>query len=271
MRTICIHSEKGGTGKTTTAINLAAVLANQGKRVLLADLDPQGSASLVLLRGEPVGEPSVSHVLSGQANAVEAIRSTVIERLSVLPADSSLADVAVNLASEMGREKRLRLALESVSHDYDMAIIDTPPTRSLLSINALTAAGEVLVPVDPGLFSLAGLGQLQGVIEAIRLYLDNPGLHICGIVLTRMMKNNVAADVERQLRELFGATVLASVIPHNVKLEESHSRFLPIVAYAPKSAGAKAYISLAAEILSEEIHRTGSTADIHPATSKRAG
>ena len=249
MRVIAWCSEKGGTGKSTSAINSAVALAKTGARCVLCDLDPQGNSSLVMLRGEPPGSPTAADVLLGRADAAEAVRPTGTPGLDVLPADVALADANVALANAIGREARLRAALAGVAGRYDFAVIDTPPTRSLLTVNALVAAGEVLIPVEPGLFSLSGLGQLQAAIEDVRRYLGNPGLRVAGILLTRTRRDSVSRDVEAQLRAAFGGAVFRTTVPTSVKVEESHGRFLSVLDYAPRSPGAQAYRALATEIL----------------------
>jgi chromosome partitioning protein len=247
MRRIAWCSEKGGTGKSTSAINSAVALAKSGRRVLLVDLDPQANATLVLLGGKPAGPPSAAAVLLGEADALDAIRPTSTPGLDVLPSDVGLADANLTLAGAIGRETRLRAALDGL--DYDLVVVDTPPTRSLLTINALVAADDVMIPVEPGLFSLAGLGQLQTAIDDVRRYLGNPRLRIAGVLLTRTRHDSVSKGVEAQLREAFGPTVFKTTIPTNVRIEEAHGRFLSVIDYAPRSPGAKAYLSLATEIL----------------------
>lgn len=248
MRVMAWISEKGGAAKTTSAINSAVALAKAGSRVLLVDLDPQANASLVLLRGEPAAPPTAAAVLLGEADAAEAVRPTHTPGLDVLPASVDLADANLTLAAAIGREARLRAALDGAG--YDFVVIDTPPTRSLLTINALVAAEEVLIPVEPGLFSLAGLGSLQGAIDDVRRYLGNPGLRIAGILLTRTRNDSVSRDITARLREAFGPVVFTATVPTSVKVEEAHGRFLSVIDYAPRSPGAKAYLALAEEIIS---------------------
>jgi chromosome partitioning protein len=249
MRSIAWISEKGGTAKTTSAINSAVGLAKLGSRVLLIDTDPQANASLVLLEGEPAAAPTLAAVLLGDADAADAIRPTRTDRLDILPADVSLADASVALGGMIGREARLRAAMDGAGDGYDYIIIDTSPTRSVLTINVLTFASDVLIPVEPGLFSLSGLGQLQAAIEDVRRYLGNPGLRIAGLVLTRTRNDGVSRDVEARLREAFGELVYRTSVPTSVKVEEAHGRFLSVLDYAPRSTGAKAYESLVAEIV----------------------
>jgi chromosome partitioning protein len=249
MRSIAWISEKGGTAKTTSAINSAVGLAKRGNRVLLIDTDPQANASLVLLSGQPAEPPTLASVLLGDALAADAVRPTRTPGLDLLPADVSLADASVALANMIGREARLRAALAAVEPSYDFLILDTSPTRSVLTINALTCVAEVLIPVEPGLFSLSGLGQLQAAIEDVRRYLGNHRLRISGIILTRTRNDGVSRDVEAQLRAAFGELVYRTVVPSSVKVEEAHGRFLSVLDYAPRSTGAKAYEALVAEII----------------------
>lgn len=263
MRSMAWLSEKGGTGKTTSAINVAAALARKKFRVLLVDCDPQANTSFVLLGGHIAEPPTLAHVLIGQGEARDAIRKTRYDRLDLLPADVTLADANLALAVELGRERRLKVALESVDRDYDYVVLDTSPQRSLLNVNVMNYVQDVYVPVDPGIFSLSGLGQLQAAVAEVARFLDNPNLKIGGLVLTRMQRNNVCKDVENQLRELFGDLVFPTMIPHSIKIEEAHGRFVSVLDYAPKSPGAQAYIQLVEEILNygREANGPGAAAD----------
>jgi chromosome partitioning protein len=252
MRSIGLWQAKGGTGKTTTTINLAVGLARRGYRTLAIDADPQANLSMVLLQGEPAAPPTLGEVLLNQADAAEAIRPTHVEGLDVLPAGDALADVNLALAPEWGRERRLRVALEGVEPAYDFIVADTSPAQSLVNVNVLNWAGELLVPVDPRLFSLSGLARLRGDVEQVRRFLDNRRLRIGGIVLTRVQVTNLSRDVERQLRELFGPLVHRATIPTSTKVEEAHSRYQAVTDYAPRSPGAKAYDALIGEILADD-------------------
>lgn len=251
MRAIAVMSDKGGTAKTTTAINVAVGLARRGRRTLVVDCDGQANASLVLLRGRGATPPTLRHVLLNEAGAVDAVRPTGVAGLAILPADAALAEVNLILAGEMGRERRLKLALTDVERAYDFVLLDTSPSRCLVNVNVLNYAGEVLVPVDPGLFALSGLGRLQEAVAEVRRYLDNPALRIAGLVLTRTQANNVSRDVEAQLRGLFGALVHRATIPSSTKIEEAHSRYQSVLDYAPRSAGARAYAALVEEIVAD--------------------
>jgi chromosome partitioning protein len=248
-RRIAWLSEKGGVGKTTSAINTAVGLAKLGHRTLVIDSDPQGNASLVLLGGEPAKTPTLHQVLVDEADAIDAIRPTATPGLDIIPTGASLADANLALAGELGRERRLRVAMEEVEDNYDFIVLDTSPARSLLTVNVMCYVREILVPVDPGLFSLSGLGQLQQAVEEVRRFLDNRALRIAGIVLTRMARNNVAREVEAQIRDQLGELVHPTTIPTATAIEEAHSRFQSVLDYSPRSTGGKAYAALVREII----------------------
>jgi len=251
MRTIALISEKGGTAKTTTVLNLAACLGQAGRRTLVIDADPQANASLVLLQGEPARSPTIFDVLTDDAEPMAAIVRTEAKGVDLLPADATLAEANLALASELGRERRLRLALEALDGAYDVVLVDTPPTRSLLTVNALNAVGEVIIPIAPGVFGLSGLAQLWAVVEDVRRHLDNRRLRVAGLLLTMMERNNVSRDLEGQLRNAYDDLVFKTTIPRSVKLEEAHSRYEPIIGYSPRSAGARAYWSLTTEVFGD--------------------
>ena len=221
MRSIAWLSEKGGTGKTTSAVNTAVALAKLGKRVLVIDADPQANASLVFLKGETPEPPTLYHVLTNTADAGDTIRPTPTKGLSLLPADTLLADANISLASEMGRERRLRLALRGVDESFDFVVIDTSPQRTLINVNVLNYVSEVYCPVDPGIFSLSGLVKLQGAISEVVKFLDNQELRLRGLVLTRTAHDNVSRDVEKQVRATFGNLACESSIPANTKIGEA--------------------------------------------------
>ena len=238
MRSIAWLSEKGGTAKTTSAINSAVGLAKLGHRVLLVDADPQANATMVLLEGRPAEAPTLAHVLIDQTDAADAIRPTRTEGLDVLPSDTLLADANVALASELGRERRLKLALEGLDAGYDFVVIDTSPQRTLINVNVLNYVGEVLCPVDPGIFALSGLGTLREAVAEVARHLDNRALRLGGLVLTRTQRDNITRDVEAQLRGTFGELVFRTTIPSTTKIGEAHARFLSVLDYAPRSSGA---------------------------------
>jgi chromosome partitioning protein len=257
MRRLGLIVEKGGVGKTTCAVNLAVGLAKRGKRVLLVDCDPQANASLVMLRGQSAKPPTLAPVLLGNAEAHEAIRSTGIKRLDVLPSSPELAEANLELTNLIGRERRLAEALATVEGSYDVILLDTGPQRSLLSINALCYVSEVLIPVEPSLFSLSGLGQLQAAVEDVRRYLGNKDLRIAGLILSRVRRDAVSRDVEERLRTDFGPLVFKASIPASVKVEEAHSRFQSVIDHAPKSPGALAFLELVEEVIGNAKKRHG--------------
>jgi chromosome partitioning protein len=184
----------------------------------------------------------------GQGDAARAIRATGIKRLELLPATDALADVNVALAGEVGRERRLRLAMGELAEDFDYVLVDTSPSRSLVNVNVMNYAGEVLAPVEPGIFALAGLGKLQDAIAEVGRYLDNTALRLGGLLLARCRNDNVSRDVEAQLREAFGELVYRTTVPTSVRVEEANARYLPVIDHAPRSAAALAYLRLAEEI-----------------------
>jgi chromosome partitioning protein len=249
VRTIAVVNLKGGSGKTTTALCLAVGFASRTRRVLLIDSDPQANASLTLLDGAPVGEPTLGDVLLDQAGASEAIRPSRVKRLDILPADARLADAALLLADQLGRERRLRSALRAVEGSYDLVLVDAAPQLNLVTINVLNAVGELIVPVDAGLYSIVGLGRLEETIGQVRRFLDNRELRIAGLVLTRAHHNKATKDLERQLREAYGELVYQTTIPHSVRVEEAHARHRTVLEFSPKSPPALAYDRLLMEVL----------------------
>ncbi|WP_165252957.1 ParA family protein [Paludisphaera soli] len=249
MRSIAFVSEKGGVAKTSSVLNVAAVLGGQGSRVLVVDTDPQGNASFVLLKGEKPRRPSLFDVLVEGDGADEAIVASHFKGVDVLPADATLADAAVVLAGEIGRERRLCAAIEGVADRYDFVLVDTAPTRSLLTTNVLTTVEELIVPFNPGIFGVLGLGQLQDDVAQVRRYLGNTKLRIAGVVVTLAERNNVCRDLEDQLRAAFGGLVFDTKVPRSIKIEEAHARHESVITYAPTSVGATAYKALTREII----------------------
>lgn len=250
MRTIAVVAQKGGQAKTSSVISLAACLAGQGRRVLVIDTDTQANATYVLLRGEPPRRPTLSDVLTGGATAEEAIVPTGVEGVDLIPAEPGLADVNVAIAAEVGRERRLRAAMADLDREYDVVLVDTGPTRSLLTTNVLNYVREVLVPIGPGLFGFLGLGQLQADMNLVRRFLENKSLTLAGVFLVLMERNNVCRDFERQLREMYGDLVLRATIPRSIKFEEANARQLTIFEHARLSPGALAYEALTLEVMS---------------------
>jgi chromosome partitioning protein len=249
MRSIGVVNLKGGSGKTTTALCLAVGAASHDRRVLLIDADAQANATMTMLDGQPVEDPTLGHVLLDQASAAEAIRPTRVDCVDIIPADGKLADAALVLSDQLGRERRLRTAMRELEDQYDLVIIDAAPQLSLVTINVLNYAAELLVPVDAGLYSVAGLGRLQETVDQVQRYLDNRELRIVGLVLTRAHNNKATKDIETQLRGAFGSLVHEAVIPHSVRVEEAHARHRTVLEFAPRSTPALAYSRLVMEVL----------------------
>lgn len=244
---IAVVNQKGGVGKTTTAINVAAQLAEGKVKVLLIDLDPQGNATSGL--GIPKDQASLTtyDVLRGDATIAQVVSQTNVAQLLVLPANANLAGSEVELVNTTQREFALQRAIHGVDH-YDYIIIDCPPSLGLLTINGLTAANYVLIPVQAEYYALEGLSQLLNTIQAVK-QATNPNLSLLGIVLTMFDKrNSLSEQVEKEVRNYFGATLLETIIPRNVRLAEAPSYGKTIFQHDRWSKGAKAYKSLAREI-----------------------
>jgi len=253
-RIIAIANQKGGVGKTTTAVNLAAALAGTPKRVLLVDLDAQGNATMgsgVDKRDLPA---STCDVLLGELEGADAIMETM-EGYDLLPGNTDLTAAELELMAADGREQRLKRALDPLRGRYDFIIIDCPPALSVLTLNALTAADSVLVPMQCEYYALEGISALMETIEAIRSRL-NPGLEIEGVLRTMFdVRNNLTNAVSSELVEHFGDKVFRTIVPRNVRLAEAPSHGQSIVGYDRSSRGAIAYLGLAGEILRRQRER----------------
>ncbi|MDQ3870952.1 MAG: AAA family ATPase [Chloroflexota bacterium] len=247
--TIACVNQKGGVGKTTTVVNLATYLALGGHRVLVVDLDPQGNCTTGLGVDKPAVDHSVYEVLVDGAALSEVVQPTAIARLSLVPAAASLAGLEVELAPLPARERRLSRALEGGTERYDYILLDCPPSLGLLTVNALTAAASVLIPIQSEYYALEGLSDLIATVKLVREHL-NPGLEIRGVVLTMYdPRTRLSADVAGEVRRHLGGAVFETLIPRSVRLSEAPSYGLPVALYAPDSRGGQAYRALAAEFL----------------------
>ena len=249
---ISIANQKGGVGKTTTAVNLATALAAIGRRMLLIDLDPQGNASTGL--GVPKNMRSLGsyHVLLGDTPVPAATVKTAIPNLSVVPSSMDLAGAELELVDVEQREFRLREALESSRADYDHILIDCPPSLGLLTLNALVASDSILVPLQCEFYALEGLSHLVRTVERVQKHL-NPRLQIQGVLLTMFDKrNNLSGQVAADVRGYFGGKVYQTVIPRNVRVSEAPSHGKPVLLYDMHCPGSEAYIHLASEIVRRE-------------------
>ncbi|MBQ9833461.1 MAG: ParA family protein [Clostridia bacterium] len=249
---IAVANQKGGVGKTTTTINLAACIAKAGKRVLCVDIDPQGNTTsgLGVEKDKPVY--SIYNVLIDGVTIKDAIVTTVAENLHIVPSRKELAGAEIELVSVVSRETVLKNALKEVDELYDFIFIDCPPSLGLLTINSLTAAHTLLAPIQCEYYALEGISDLMNSVRLIRDRL-NPELEVEGVVLTMFdVRTNLSAQVVAEVKKFFKNKVYTTIIPRSVRLGEAPSFGLPITLYDPKCAGAKAYEALAEEFLSKE-------------------
>jgi chromosome partitioning protein len=248
-QTIACTNQKGGVGKTTTVVNLATYLALAGERVLVIDLDPQGNATSGFGIEKRDVERSVYDALLGSVPMTDLVVRTPVLRLDLIPSSLALAGAEVELAGYMAREHRLANALDGIAAEYDYLILDCPPSLGLLTVNALTAADSVLIPIQCEYYALEGLSQLTATINLVRDHL-NPDLAIKGVVLTMFdARTNLSTEVAAEVRRHLGSLVYRTIVPRSVRLSEAPSHGLPIALYRPDSKGADAYRELTGEFL----------------------
>ncbi len=252
-KAIAIFNQKGGVGKTTTNINLAACLALKGKKILIIDIDPQGNTtSGIGISKKTLGNTSYEILIEKDVDTKSAIVKTQVQNLDIIPASVQLAGAEVELIQLNDREKRLKNALDQVKPDYDYIFIDCPPSLGLLTINSLTAVDSVLIPIQCEFYALEGVSQLMSTIEIVKRNM-NPKLEIQGVILSMFDgRTNLSIQVVEEVKKYFREKVYTTVIPRNVRLAEAPSHGLSIMQYDPKSAGAQAYLEFAEEFLSLE-------------------
>jgi chromosome partitioning protein len=248
-RIIAIANQKGGVGKTTTAVNLSAALAQLGEKVLLLDIDPQGNATSGIGIQKKEVKACIYDSLINGLPLERVVMPSQWENLAVIPATIQLAGAEIELVPTVSREVKLKQALESIKDRYTRIIIDCPPSLGLLTLNALTAADSILIPIQCEYYALEGLGQLMNTISLVRKHL-NENLKIEGVVLTMFdSRTNLSEQVVEEVKEFFQEMVFETIIPRNVRLSEAPSHGLHILAYDPRSKGAELYLSLAREVI----------------------
>ena len=246
---IAVANQKGGVGKTTTAVNLSSCLGYKGKKVLLIDVDPQGNSTSGLGVDKKRINKSAYDVLINDVDISETLVNTPIDNLVLCPSNIQLAGAEVELVSTISRETRLKNSLENIKDDFDFILIDCPPSLGLLTLNSLTAANTILVPIQCEYYALEGLSQLMETVKLVQRHL-NKGLDVEGVVLTMFdARTNLSIQVVEEVKKYFRNKVYRTVIPRNVRLSEAPSYGLPIILYDPKSKGAECYLDLADEVI----------------------
>lgn len=253
MKVIAIANQKGGVGKTTTAVNLAACLAKRGQRVLLVDCDPQGNSTSGVGVDKRRCKKTVYDVLIGGAMAEDVLVDTPYSNLSLCPSNISLSGAEIELVSEMGREMKLKNALNIIRDGFDFVLIDAPPSLGLITLNVLTAADSVIIPIQCEYYALEGVSQLMSTIKKVKQVL-NPNLEIEGIIMTMFdARTNLSLQVVEEVKKFFPNKVYKTLVPRNVRLSEAPSFGKPIIYYDASSKGAESYLDLADEILGADV------------------
>lgn len=249
---LSFSNQKGGVGKTSTCVNMAAALALRGKKVLLVDADPQGNATTGLGFSKNRLERSIYNVLIEEMPAKAAILKTQIDGLDILPASIDLAGAEVELVYLPTREKRLDTALKEISNDFDYVLIDCPPSLGLLTINALSASDGIIIPIQSEYYAMEGLSQLLNSVKLVNKHL-NPSLTIYGVVITMYDgRALISKQINAEIHKFFGKKMFDTVIPRNIRISEAPSHGKPVMLHDPRSSGAKAYVALADEFLLRE-------------------
>ncbi len=252
VKVIAIANQKGGVGKTTTAVNLSACLAELGKKVLLVDSDPQGNSTSGLGFNKAAIKRCAYDALVNDIPVESVVQPTQISGLSLLPATIQLAGAEIELVAVLSRETRLKKVLDKAKYSYDYVIIDCPPSLGLLTINALTAANSVIIPIQCEFYALEGLTQLMNTISLVQKNL-NPGLTLEGVVLTMFdARTNLSIQVVDEVKSHLRHKVYQTIIPRNVRLSEAPSHGQPVIRYDPKSKGAEVYFDLAKEVIGDD-------------------
>jgi len=252
VKIIAVTNQKGGVGKTTSTVNLAACLASNGRKVLIVDSDPQGNATSGLGFDKRSIKKCIYDVLINDVPAQDAIMHTDYENLDILPSTIQLAGAEIELVSLMNREGRMRKALEQIKHNYDYVLIDCQPSLGLLTLNALTAATSVIIPIQCEFYALEGVTMLMNTIQLVQRNL-NPGLKLEGVIMTMYDgRTNLSNEVVEEVQKFFQTKMYKTIIPRNVRLSEAPSHGQPIIVYDKSSVGAQRYMDLAKEVISNE-------------------